>query len=159
MEFTRYICHIIFYVGQSGSDQRFLAAAATALYFLSCIGVVMEAVHFRMIGWKYFHDSDNYFRLALYSSIVNFIYGFDNECWCSTHWQWQIGAFTVFLSWLNLIFILKYMPYTAIPINMFVSICVTFLKLIFLPIVLILAFGVPFYMVFVRTASSSEVSC
>ena len=158
MEFTRYICHIIF-VGQSGSERRFLAAAATALYFFSCIGIVVEAVQFRMRSWKYFHHSDNYFRLALYSSIVNFIYGFDNECWCSTPNQWQIGAFTVFLSWLNLIFILKYMPYTAIPINMFVSICVTFLKLIFLPIVLILAFGVPFYMVFVRTASSSEVSC
>ena len=73
--------------------------------------------------------------------------------------QWQIGALAVFLSWLNFIFILKYMPYTAVPINMFLSICVTFLKVIFLPIVLILAFGIPFYMVFVHTTSSSKVSC
>ena len=109
--------------------------------------------------WRYFEDSDNYFQLALYLSTVIFIFGFSDECWCSTPWQWQIGAFAVFLSWLNFIFILKYMPYTAVPINMFLSICVTFLKLIFLPIVLILAFGVPHYMVFVRTTSSSEVSC
>ena len=109
--------------------------------------------------WSYFKDSDNYFQLALYFSTVIFIHSFDNECWCSTTWQWQIGAFAVFLSWVNFIFILKYMPYTAIPISMFLSICVTFLKLIFLPIVLILAFGVPHYMVFVRTTSSSEVSC
>ena len=109
--------------------------------------------------WRYFEDSDNYFQLALYLSTVIFIFGFSDECWCSTPWQWQIGAFAVFLSWLNFIFILRYLPYTAVPINMFLSICVTFLKLIFLPIVLILAFGMPHYMVFVRTTSSSEVSC
>ena len=128
------------------------------MYFLSFIGLVVEAVQLWIRGLRYFHYSDNYFQLTLYISTVNFIYGFDNECWCSTPWQWQIGAFAVFLSWLNFIFILKYMPYTAVPINMFLSICWTFLKLIFLPIVLILAFGIPFYMVFVRTTASSEVS-
>ena len=128
------------------------------MHFLSFTGLVVEAVQLWIRGLRYFHYSDNYFQLALYISTVNFIYGFDNECWCSTPWQWQIGAFAVFLSWLNFIFILKYMPYTAVPINMFLSICWTFLKLIFLPIVLILAFGVPFYMVFVRTTASSEVS-
>ena len=155
MEFTRYTCHIIF-VGQSESDQRFLAAAAIAVYCLSFVGLVVEAVQLWIRGLRYFHYSDNYFQLALYISTVNFIYGFDNECWCSTSWQWQIGAFAVFLSWLNFIFILKYMPYViAGPINMFLSICVTFLRLIYLPFVLISAFGVPFYMIFVRT----KVTC
>ena len=151
MEFTRYICHIIF-VGQSESDRRFLAAAAIAVYCLSFVGLVVEAVQLWIRGLRYFHYSDNYFQLALYISTVNFIYGFDNECWCSTPWQWQIGAFAVFFSWLNFIFVLKYMPYTAVPINMFLSICVAFLRMIFLPIVLILAFGIPFYMVFVKVS-------
>ena len=115
----------------------------------------MEVVQLVERKWKYFEDSDNYFQLALYISTVIFIHGFDNECWCSNTWQWQIGALAVFLSWFNFIFILKYMSYTAIPINMFLRVCVKFLKMIFLPIVLILAFGVPHYMVFVRT----KVSC
>ena len=107
-------------------------------------------------GWRYFKDPDNHFQLALYTLTLIFIVSFvkGNECWCSAHWQWQIGAFAVFLSWINFILILKYIPYTAVPINMFVSICVKFLKMIFLPLLLVLAFGIPFYMVF-----STEVSC
>ena len=45
-------------------------------------------------------------------------------------WQWQIGAFSVFLAWFNFIFILKDMPCTAIPIHMFIRFCITFLKLV-----------------------------
>ena len=142
-------------VGQSGSKLWFLAATAYLLYILSILGFLMEVVQLVERKWKYFEDSDNYFQLALYISTVIFIRGFDNECWCSNTWQWQIGALAVFLSWFNFIFILKYMSYTAIPINMFLRVCVKFLKMIFLPIVLILAFGVPHYMVFVRT----KVSC
>ena len=147
-------CHIL---GQSGNDRIFLTAAAITLCILSFIGVVVEIMQLINRGWRYFKDSDNYFQLILYALIIIFIYGFDHDCWCSTPWQWQIGAFAVFLSWLNFIFSLKYMPYIDIPIIMFLSICWTFLKLILLPILLILAFGIPFYMVFVRT-TTSEVS-
>ena len=151
--------NISFYIGQSETDRTFLDVISKMLCILCIIGVLVEAIQFKMSCWRYFKNSDNYFQLALYLSIIIFIRGFDNECWCSTPWQWQIGAFAVFFSWINFIFVLKYMPYTAVPINMFLSICWTFLKLIFLPIVLILAFGIPFYMVFVRTTMSMNVSC
>ena len=110
-------------------------------------------------GWRYFKDLENYLLLALYTSTVIFIVSFGKDNWVSTPWQWQIGAFAVFLSWLNFIFILKYMPYAGVPINMFLAICARFLKLIYLPIVLVLAFGVPYYMVFVHTTTLPEVSC
>ena len=99
-------------------------------------------------------NPDNYFQWVLHTLTLIFMVSLlnGNECWCSTPWLWQIGAFAVFFSWLNFIFVLKYMPYAAGPINMFLSICVTFLRLIFLPILLILAFGVPFYMVFVKVS-------
>ena len=143
---------------QSESDRKFLAATSVLLHLLSSTGFMVEAVQLSLRRWNYFKDLDNYFQLALYTLTIIFILGFNNECWCSTHWQWQIGAFAVFFSWINFIFILKYIPYTAVPINIFLSICVKSLELIFLLLVLILAFGVPFYMVFVRTTSSSEVS-
>ena len=146
-------------LGQTEDDRRFLATTTLLLYFLCFIGFLVEISQLTHRGCKrYFKDPDNYIQVVLYTLTVIFIYGFDNKCWCSTPWQWQIGAFAVFLSWLNFIFILKYMPCTAVPINMFLSICWTFLKLIHLLFVLIFAFGVPFYMVFVRT-TSSEVSC
>ena len=145
-------CHI---VGQTGGYQTLLAATVFLLYFLSSTGFLVQVLQLIERKWKYFKDVDNYFQLALFSSTIIFIYGFDNEYWCANTWQWQIGALAVFLSWLNFIFILKYMPYgIAGPINMFLSICVTFLRLILLPILLLLAFGVPHYMVFVRTQVS-----
>ena len=149
-----FLCHIL---GQSATSRIFLTAAAISLCILSFIGVLVEVMQLYYRSWRYFKDSDNYFQWTLYALIFIFINGFDNECWCSTPWQWQIGAFAVFFSWLNFIFSLKYMPYIDIPIIMFLNICVGFLKLILLPIVLILAFAIPFYMVFVRK-TSSEVS-
>ena len=121
-------------------NQRFLAATAILLQFLSSTGLLVEAVQFWMRGWKYFNDLDNYFQLALYTLTIIFIRGFDKECWCSTPGQWQIGAFAVFFSWLNFIFILKYIPYTAVTINIFLGICVKSLELIFLLLVLILTY-------------------
>ena len=139
--------------GQCGDERRFLATIAITLCTLFLFGLsLVEVVQLTKRGWRYFKDPDNYFQLALYILAIIFIVS--NDSWCSTHWQWQIGAFAVFLSWINFILILKYIPYTAVPINMFVSICVKFLKMIFLPLLLVLAFGIPFYMVF-----STEVSC
>ena len=105
-------------------------------------------------GLRYFKDPDSYFQLALYILTLIFIVSLvkSNDNWCSAPGQWQIGAFAVFFSWVNFIFILRYIYYTAGPINMFLSICVAFLKLIFLPLLLILAFGIPSYMVFVKVS-------
>ena len=142
------------HLGHAEGDWKFLAATAIFLYMLSLIGFMVEVFQFWMRGWRYFNDSDNYFQLALYTLTIIFIHGFHNECWCSTHGQWQIGVSAVFLSWFNFIFAFKYMPYTDIPINMFSSIFFRFLKTIYLKIGLILVSGVPFYMVFFQTRVS-----
>jgi len=144
--------------GQSGDTRRFLHATADILRILTVIGFLWKLLQLVLKGWNFVRNLDNFFLLLLCTLTFIFILGFDNVCWCSTTWQWQTGAVTVFLSWFNLILILKYMPYTAVPINMFLSICVTFLKLIYLPVMLVLAFGMPYYMVLVRKAASSEVS-
>ena len=143
--------------GQSGGERRFLAKTSITSCILFLFGLsLVEVLQIVKRGLRYFKNLNNYIQLALYTLTLIFIVSFvkDNECWCSAPWQWQIGAFAVFLSWLNFIFMLKYISYTAVPINMFVSICVKFLKMIFLPLLLVLAFGIPFYMVFV-----TEVSC
>ena len=141
-------------IGQSGDDKKFLASKAIFLCILSFFGLLMEVLQLKNTNMRYLMNPDNYFRLALYILTLIFIVSLvkSNDNWCSTTWQWQIGAFAVFLSWVNFIFILRYISYTAIPINMFLSICVAFLKLIFLPILLILAFAMPFYMVFVKVS-------
>ena len=124
---------------------------------LVSVGILLEFWQLKLRRLKYLRDVNNYFQLALYILTAIFIFDFD-ECWCATTWQWQIGALAVFLSWFNFILVLRSMPHAAVPINIFLSICVTFLKLIFLPIMLVLAFGIPFYMIFVRTTASHKVN-
>ena len=120
--------------------------------------IFIEAVQLRQRHFKYFKEWDNYFQLTCFVLIIAFVApGFTNNCWCAHNGQWQIGAFALCLGWFNLIVLLKDMPCTAVPVNMFINICITFLKLLFLPFLLLLAFAFPFYMVFARTANSFEV--
>ena len=76
--------------------------------------------------------------------------GQSEGCICLLGFAWQFGALSVFLAWIDLVLHLKKL---AIPINMLHSIVFTFLKLIYLPIILIIAFALPFYMLFSRVSN------
>ena len=103
--------------------------------------------------------SDFYFlfealvRGSVFLLTIIFVCGFWNDCWCAPPWQWQIGALTLFMAYINILLTLKRMPILGVPITMLLNIVVTFIKLIYLPVLLILAFAIPFYMVFVREVS------
>ena len=118
----------------------------------------MFEIWFRYVMRKW---SDFYFffeasiRVAVSLLTIMFVFGFWNDCWCAPPWQWQIGALTLFLAYINILLTLKRMPILGVPITMLLNIVITFIKLIYLPVLLILAFAIPFYMVFVREVSTS----
>ena len=89
---------------------------------------------------------------------IIFVFGFVNDCWCAPPWQWQIGALAVFMAYISLILLLKGVPLLnfGVYINMLLNI--EFMKLILLPLLLILSFAFPFYMLFVRDAAGEQVS-
>ena len=148
----------IFYIGQSGVEQGFLAGAAGLILLLCCALLSIEAVQLYQRRFKYFKEFVNYFQVMLFILTISFVApGFANNCWCAQNWQWQFGALALSLGWFNLMFLLKDIPWTAIPIIMFINICTTFLKVMFLPFLLLMAFALPFYMVYVPTASASGV--
>ena len=62
-------------------------------------------------------------------------------CLCAYSWQWQNGVVSVFLAWMILIAFLQKWPVTGVYILMFLNIIVTFLKVVFLALLLIIAFG------------------
>ena len=97
-------------------------------------------------------------RAITFIFTIIFVFGFVNDCWCAPPWQWQIGALAVFLAYINLLMLLKGMPWLGIYINMFLNIVFEFMKLILLPFLLILSFAFPFYMLFVRDAAGEQVS-
>ena len=98
-------------------------------------------------------------RLASNPLTIIFVCGFWNDCWCAPAWQWQIGALAVFLSYITLVLVLRVLPnFVGVHVNLLVSIVTKFVELIYLPIILTLAFAIPFYMVFVNDGAAAFVS-
>ena len=92
-------------------------------------------------------------ELILYSVVVVFIQVDPDECWCADSTTWQMGAAACVLAWLNLLYLLKRLPFTAIPINMMLNILFTFFSIALLPLLLIVTFALPFYMLLANPVS------
>ena len=63
-------------------------------------------------------------------------------------WQWQLGAIAVFLGWVDLIIFFSKLPLTGIYVVMFIDILYTFCRLFILSTLLVVAFGLAFFMAF-----------
>ena len=100
---------------------------------------------------------ENILRPFTFVFTIIFVFGFFNDCWCAPPWQWQIGALSVFMAYINFILLLRGVPLfnLGLYINMLLKIVIVFIRLIVLPILLIFAFAFPFYMLFVRDSQVS----
>jgi transient receptor potential cation channel subfamily A protein 1 len=101
------------------------------------------------MGVNYLKDWVNWIELTLFTTSIIFVVIFFTDCLCPMGWQWQLGAMAVFLGWLDLIlFLRKLLPLTGIYIVMFVDIFYTFCRLFVFALLLVIAFGLSFYMAF-----------
>lgn len=143
-----------------GTQRRAFTALAIILILMSVAFLLFE-VWFRYVMRKqrniYFYF-ELVFRAAVFLLTIVFVFGFLNDCWCAPPWQWQIGALALFMAFFNSVLLLKGMPFFGVPINMLLNIVITFLALVYLPLLLILSFAIPFYMLFVRDAAAVLVS-
>lgn len=105
---------------------------------------------------KYFTEFLNYAEIFLYFSTILFVANGDFNC--LTGWRWQLGAFCIFVSWLNFVFFLSLQPNLGIYVIMFEEIIGTFLRVLPLAILLILAFGQPFFILLGPITVQSDVS-
>ena len=97
---------------------------------------------------QYLTDFTNFLELLLYGSTLTFVSVFDTSCLCPTNYQWQFGILAVFLGWINLLLFVQKFPGIGIYIVMFLKICKTFLRTVVLLLLLLMAFGLAFYMAF-----------
>ena len=95
---------------------------------------------------EYIKDWVNWIEIPLYICSILFLFVFATPCLCAYSWQWQNGVVSVFLAWMILIAFLQKWPVTGVYILMFLNIIVTFLKVVFLALLLIIAFALAFYM-------------
>ena len=87
-------------------------------------------------------------KLLLYITSILFATVYFAECQCIALWQWQCGVVAVFLSWLNLMIFVAKFPLTGIYVIMLLQVFYTFLKVVLLSLLLVVAFGISFYMAF-----------
>ena len=113
------------------------AAARITVEVLQC----MKRLH------HYLLNVENYIEWPTYVFSIIFVIQFGTNCWCPTNWQWQLGAFGVFLAWINLILFLKRVPLLGIYVLMFNTILYTFLKFVVIAFLFVVAFCISFYMI------------
>ena len=102
---------------------------------------ILQIVHHRR---DYFLHFINYIEGVLYIATIIFVSNFQLQCLPS--WQWQLGALCIFLSWINFILFLSEQPVVGIYVVMFQDIIKTFVKIAPMALLLVLAFGQPFFM-------------
>ncbi len=119
---------------------------------------MLEVPQLARRGLKYLKEFENYIQVVLCVLTLIFVFPLGHDDWVLPSWRWQIGAIAIFLGWLNCIILLKTMPYFGVNITMLFSVGYNFLILIYLPILLILTFGFPLYMLLAFDESFFEVS-
>ena len=130
-----------------------LEGLTKVLLILTIIGFIIELIQLIFERVHYFLNLHNYMEIVLYIAVIIFIQVDSDTCWCADRMIWQIGAAACVLAWLNLVFILKRLPFTAIPINMMINMISTFISIALLPLLLIFTFALPFYMLLANPVS------
>lgn len=95
-------------------------------------------------------------RFLLFVFAIAFAFVFSSQCPCSTNGQWQVGVLAVFLGWINMITFIKLVPRLGVYVLMFLNVIYSFLKMFILGFLLVMAFGLAFYMLF---RNPSEMVC
>ena len=131
---------------------RFLISSAVIVLIDCSFYLLLEINQLYHRGLKkYFTDPQNYFQVITYVFVIIFVFPLGHECWCYPSWRWQIGALAIFLAWINNFLLLKHIPYIGKPVTMLFNVYLNFILLIYLPILLILTFAFPFYMLFIAS--------
>ena len=112
--------------------------------------LVLEGIQLISMFPRYLSDWINWMELILFVCSIIFVWVFHVECLCPFKWQWQIGVVAVFLGWIDLIVFISKFPLTGIYVLMFVKILYTFLRMLILSTLLVVAFGLTFYLSFTQ---------
>ena len=144
-----YVCNIVLVLHtdavdklHSDKERLIICSVIIIINCVACIAIeIFQIVHHRH---EYFLHFNNYMEGVLYVATIVFVSNFQLHCLPS--WQWQLGAMCIFLSWINFILFLSEQPVVGIYVVMFQDIIKTFLHMAPMAILLVLAFGQPFFM-------------
>ena len=135
-------------IGLSSNRQGSIYFTASIVIILALFRLFLEMYQMISQGLRYLLDWVNWMEWFLFVCTVIFASVFHADCLCVRDWQWQIGIVAVFLGWIELMFFLSKLPLIGIYVVMFLEILKTVLKIIIFSFLLLVAFGLAFYMAF-----------
>nr|KAG5711034.1 hypothetical protein BaRGS_013768 [Batillaria attramentaria] len=114
---------------------------------MAVINMLKELFQFWQAKLAYFGWT-NLFEWATNIMAILLVLDF-NFCQLKTgyrhHWQWQLGAVSIFLGWVNLLLFVQKLPQLGIYVVMFTDILKTFSKFFSVFFLFIVAFALAFY--------------
>ena len=132
----------------SNTSTNFVFPGAVITVLFALVRLFKEAVQLYYDPKSYLSDLVNWIEITLFILSIIFVSVFRTTCMCSQEWQWQLGVVVIFFAWIDLIVICAKSPSIGIYIIMFGKIFLTFLKAVILPVLLVIMFGLTFYMTF-----------
>ena len=149
----------IYHLDLTIDEYQFLFVGATFTIATALLRLAIEVIQLCSHPLEYLQDWVNWLEIPLYLCSIIFTFVFATPCLCVYNWQWQIGAVAVFLSWITLISFLQKWPVTGVYILMFINIIQSFLKIAFLALLLVIAFALPFFMLFFEPDEMVSILC
>ena len=125
-------------------------AFAVLVILMAVFRLVLEGIQLWSDKFAHIKDWINHLEIVLYFTSITFAWVFHFDCLCPSTWQWQLGVAAVFLGWANLIVFVSNIPFIGIYVLMFSHIFFTFLKVLIFSILLIVTFGLTFYLAFTQ---------
>lgn len=133
----------------------YISAIAIITYIV--INSVREFIQFYQQKYLYFMDPINLVSWLLYISAVIMvapIFGGNMH-----ELQFSCASLTVFLSWFNLLLLLQRFDQVGIYVVMFLEILQTLIKVLMVFSILIIAFGLAFYILLSRVSRYGIIVC
>ena len=92
----------------------------------------------------------NWIEIVQYLSTFIFVIYSNPQCFCATKWVWQAGIVALATSCLSLVIWIESLPLIGIYAIIMKKIAYSFLKVALFGVLLFVAFGLSFYMLFYR---------
>ncbi|XP_067655086.1 transient receptor potential cation channel subfamily A member 1 homolog [Haliotis asinina] len=125
-----------------------LVVEKVLLYVVISVGGIFEVHQLYITRTAYLSNLESYVEWVAYIFTFLLLLEF-NECTAATgyrqDWQWSLGAFAVFFSWIDLVLYLKAFTSLGLYVVMFQLVCRTFLKVFTVFFSLLLAFALAFH--------------
>ena len=142
---------------------QFQEVAPWLTMILALVQIIKEIFQMVLLRLHFLKDAVNYLEFTLYSSTFLFTIPciiqsaddfFEKGDWIQSKFyeyiqlediKWQAGSISILLAWANLLLYLKGFPTVGLPVVMFVEVLKTFIKVISVFGVCLIAFALSFY--------------